>query len=251
MKDNTKRFSDRVDNYQNYRPSYTSEVVNYIFCNFGLSKDSVFADIGSGTGIFTEKLLQRCKAVFAVEPNQEMRNASDINLSSYRGYKSINGTSENTTLNANSIDTITVAQAFHWFNIDATRKEFKRILKCDGYVFLIWNKRVTDTPFLNAYENILNNKISEYREVNHNNITHEIIKTFLIRDYSEAIFLNNQVFTLEGVLGRLNSSSYTPKKDTNEYQILENEIVKAFNQFSTNGKVSFNYNTEIYAGKIT
>lgn len=251
MKDNTKRFSDRVDNYQRFRPSYTDETIEFIFSNFGLSKQSVLADIGSGTGIFTEKIVPKCKKVYAIEPNTEMRIAAEKRLSINRSFQSINGTSENTTLDNESIDAITVAQAFHWFNIEDTKKEFKRILKKDAFVFLIWNNRVTNTSFLKEYEEILVSKIPEYTEVNHNNITEDIIKTFLIRDYSKVIFRNNQIFNLEGVLGRLSSSSYTPKQDTKEYEIIKEAIINAFNQYSTDGVISFNYNTEIYSGKIT
>jgi len=248
---NTERFSDRVDNYQKFRPSYTDETINYIIGNFGLSKDSVIADIGSGTGIFTEKLLANFKFVYAVEPNQEMRIAAYKRLSSFKSYKSINGTSEVTTLNAKSLNGITVAQAFHWFNIEKTREEFRRVLKDEAFVFLIWNNRISNTPFLRAYEEILVDKIPEYTVVNHKNISEDIIKSFLIRDYSKVVFQNNQVFDLEGVLGRLSSSSYTPKENTKEYGIIKELIVKAFEQYSENGAISFNYNTEIYSGKIT
>jgi ubiquinone/menaquinone biosynthesis C-methylase UbiE len=248
---NTERFSDRVDNYQKYRPSYTDETIDYIFNNFGLSNDSVIADIGSGTRIFTEKLLKRCKKVYAVEPNPEMRIAADKKLSPYKTYESINGTSENTTLDDKSLNGITVAQAFHWFNIEKTKEEFKRILKKDGYIFLIWNKRVSNTPFLSTYEKILIENIPEYSVVTHNNINEDIIKGFLTKDYSKASFSNNQVFDLKGVLGRLNSSSYTPKENTKEYGLIKVLISKAFTQYSENGFISFNYNTEIYSGKIT
>jgi ubiquinone/menaquinone biosynthesis C-methylase UbiE len=248
--DNTERFSNRADTYEKFRPSYTDEAVDYIFGNFGFSKDSVIADVGSGTGIFTEKVLPKCKFVYAVEPNLEMRTVADKRLSSYKSYRSVIGTSEKTTLDDTSQDAITVAQAFHWFNIEKTKREFARILKKDAFVFLIWNNRIADTPFLREYENILLTKVPEYKVVNHNNITEDIIKNFLIRDYSKAVFPNNQIFNLEGVLGRLKSSSYTPDENTKEYGILKELLVKAFNRYSENGVISFNYNTEIYAGKI-
>ena len=249
--DNTQRFSDRVENYQKFRPSYTDETIDYIFHNFGLSRDSVLADVGAGTGIFTEKLVTKCKLVYAIEPNQEMRTAADKRLSSYSSYKSINGTSDKTMIGNNSIDGITVAQAFHWFDIVKTKKEFKRILKKDAYVFLIWNNRIANTPFLSAYEDVLKNKLPEYKVVNHKNITDEIINTFINKDYQKTIFPNTQTFTLDGVLGRLSSSSYTPKEDTKEYHIIKEEIINAFNQYSSGGFVEFNYNTEVYSGKIT
>ena len=174
--DNTKRFSDRVDNYDKYRPSYTNEAISYIFNEFNLTNESVIADIGSGTGIFTEKIIPNSNLVYGVEPNTEMRSIAELKLGKYRSFKSIDGTSDKTTIDANSIDAITVAQAFHWFDIESTKKEFIRILKKDAYVFLIWNKRLINTPFLEAYERILFDKIPEYKVVNHKNISEEIIK---------------------------------------------------------------------------
>jgi len=251
MMDSTKRFSDRVESYKRFRPSYTTEVIDYIFSGFGLLRDSTIADVGSGTGIFTEKLIGRCKRVYAVEPNREMRIAAEEKLSSFESYVSVAGTSEDTSLDDTSVDAITVAQAFHWFNIDKTRTEFRRVLKKDSFVFLIWNNRISNTPFLKAYNEILLERIPEYKVVDHKNVTEDIIRDFLVRDYSKVSFPNNQVFDLEGVLGRLNSSSYTPKQESNEYVLIEKDIKNAFQKYSSNGLVSFNYMTEVYSGKIT
>ena len=248
--DNTKRFSDRVDNYDKYRPSYTNEAISYIFNEFNLTNESVIADIGSGTGIFTEKIIPNSYLVYGVEPNTEMRSIAELKLGKYRSFKSINGTSDKTTIDANSIDAITVAQAFHWFDIESTKKEFMRILKKDSFVFLIWNKRLINTPFLEAYEEILFDKIPEYKVVNHKNISEEIIKKILEKDYSKRTFNNNQKFNLDGVLGRLSSSSYTPKPNTSEYKAIEKEIVKTFEKYSINNTIMFNYDTEIYSGRF-
>lgn len=125
-----------------------------------------------------------------------------------------------------------------------------RILKKDAYIFLIWNKRLINTPFLDAYEKILFDKIQEYKVVNHKNISEEIIKEFLEKDYSKRTFNNNQKFDLDGVLGRLSSSSYTPKHNTNEYKTIEKEIAKTFEKYSINNTIMFNYDTEIYSGRF-
>lgn len=60
MKKNTERFSDRVDNYVKYRPSYTRGFIDYLYTNVGFSKDSLIADIGSGTGILTADFSAKC-----------------------------------------------------------------------------------------------------------------------------------------------------------------------------------------------
>ena len=74
--DTTSRFSNRVENYVQYRPGYPAEAVDHICIKAGLKEDAVIADVGSGTGIFTRIMLERGYRVFAVEPNDEMRQAA-------------------------------------------------------------------------------------------------------------------------------------------------------------------------------
>ena len=79
----TQRFSSRVDNYVRYRPGYPREVLNLLKKGCDLVTDSVIADIASGTGIFTQMLLENGNRVFGVEPNAEMRRAGEAFLRSY------------------------------------------------------------------------------------------------------------------------------------------------------------------------
>ena len=81
---------------------------------------STIADIGSGTGILTQQLIHECSKVYAIEPNSDMRRVAEKRLRNEPGFISINGTAENTTLENESIDYITAAQSFHWF--DSKRK---------------------------------------------------------------------------------------------------------------------------------
>ena len=68
----------------------------------------------------------------------------------------MNASAEATTLPDNSIDLFVAAQAFHWFDIPAARREFQRILKPGGSALLLWNTRkLGGTPFLEAYEKLL------------------------------------------------------------------------------------------------
>ncbi len=155
MKDTTKRFSNRVENYIKYRPSYPQKLIDYLIEIVGINKNSTVADIGSGTGIFTKLLVDKVKTIYAVEPNNEMRSAAIKAFGNFSNCFSVNATAENTTLENNSIDFITSAQAFHWFNIPKSKLEFKRILKRDGKLILIWNNRVNNTEFLKVYEEAL------------------------------------------------------------------------------------------------
>ena len=150
----TTRFSNRVDNYVKYRPSYPGEIVPFLENSIGLNKEQRIADIGSGTGIFSELFLKNGYHVIGIEPNEDMRHAAEHHLSQYTGFSNLDQRAEQTGLNDQSIDLITVAQAFHWMEPGATKNEFQRILKPGGHILLAWNLRLHNTPFLKEYETL-------------------------------------------------------------------------------------------------
>ena len=139
------RFSDRVENYVKYRPTYPAEILQ-LFCDeMNLQSDSVVADIGAGTGISAKMFLENGNRVFGVEPNTAMQNAAVEFLKGYSQFTLVDGTLESTTLDSGAVGFIVAAQAFHWFKHEETRKEFRRILKDKGFVALIWNERQLDS----------------------------------------------------------------------------------------------------------
>ena len=71
------RFSNRVENYIRYRPSYPPQVLETLRVECGLTPDSTVADIASGTGIFSRLLLENGNRVYGVEPNRDMREAAE------------------------------------------------------------------------------------------------------------------------------------------------------------------------------
>ncbi|MGC9778152.1 MAG: class I SAM-dependent methyltransferase [Candidatus Heimdallarchaeota archaeon] len=178
-KDPTKRFSDRVENYVKYRPSYPKKLITVLKDKRIISDNSIIADIGSGTGIFTRILLDTGCKVFAVKPNDEMRNKAEASLLHFSYFISINGQAEQTTLDSNSINVLTVAQAFHWFDLEKTRKEFLRILKPEGYLVLVWNERLIDEVlFQKEYDSLLRQYCPEYVKVSYHKVTDEQINRF-------------------------------------------------------------------------
>ena len=138
------RFSDKAKKYERYRPQYPEEALTEILRQSGIIPytNQKVADIGSGTGKFTKLLLDRGFEVYAVEPNNEMRAIAEKKFIDNEHFNSISATSEDTTLEDRSISLITVAQAFHYFDIENTKKEFLRILKPGGKVALLWNFRL-------------------------------------------------------------------------------------------------------------
>lgn len=248
--DSTTRFSDRVENYIKYRPGYPSEIIDYLKSEDILKSDSVIADIGSGTGISSEMFLKNGNTVYAIEPNTPMREAAEKLLSKYDNFRSIDAAAENTTLPDNSIDLIVCAQAFHWFDIPKVKIEFKRILKPEGSVCLIWNERVLNgNPFLIDYEKLLLKYGTDYANVRHENIDNNKLAEFFAGGYITKTFPNKQVFDYEGVKGRLLSSSYTPQKSSQLFEPMLAELKQIFDKNEIDGKIEFLYDTNIYINK--
>lgn len=249
--DNTKIFSNKVENYIKFRPSYPSEVIDFLYTNLGINKDSTIADIGSGTGIFTKLILAQKNKVYAVEPNEEMREAAEKLLNKYEKFISVNGSAESTTLMSSSVDVVVSAQAFHWFDRLKAKKEFSRIIHPEGKVILVWNKRIkAGNPFFIDYEQLLINYAKEYKKISLENIGDTELKEFFQNTYDTRIFPNNQYFNFDQLKGRLLSSSYAPLPSDDNYEPMIKELKNIFDKFNHNGFVSFEYQTMVYGGNI-
>lgn len=250
MTDPTKRFSDRVRDYIKYRPDYPAEIISFLEEKIGFSKKWIVADIGSGTGILSRLFLKNNNKVYCVEPNKEMREAGEKEFGKYSNFISIDGKAESSKLYENSIDIITAGQAFHWFDLQETRKEFSRILKDDGYVVLIWNDRKTDADrFAKEYEKLVNDFGTDYKKVDHKNVTEEILRSFY-KTYDMKVFTNYQDLDYKGLRGRLGSSSYLPGNSHPDFNKMMKRAEEIFRNSQVNGLVRIKYNTKLYFGKI-
>jgi len=247
MSKTIERFSNRVENYVKYRPGYPSEVLQTFREAMNLTENSVIADIGSGTGISAKVFLENGNTVFGVEPNAAMRNAAENFLQEFAEFKSVDGTAENTELDDNSVDFVTAAQAFHWFDPAKTRAEFSRILRARGFVVLIWNERLLEAnDFLRDYEKLLIKYGSDYEKVRHDNIDPNKLKEFFQTDFSQKTLQNIQTLDFDGLRGRLMSSSYMPTETDELFEPMIIELQALFDKCAENGKIDILYDTKIF-----
>lgn len=248
----TSRFSDRVDNYARYRPSYPPEILHALRTECGLTPNHVVADIASGTGIWTRMLLENGNQVFGVEPNPEMRQAGERLLTGFPRFTSVGGTAEATTLADQSVDFVTAAQAAHWFDRRRSRLEFTRILRPGGWLALLWNERLTDsTAFLRNYEQLLLAYGTDYKEVRHERTTAAVNEFFDPAPFLELAFPMRQEFDYAGVEGRLLSSSYAPGPGHPKHESMLRELRKIFDKHKREDRVGFDYTTRLYFGHLT
>lgn len=241
-----KRFSSRVENYIKYRPSYPLEIIEFLKGKKILAEDSVIADIGSGTGILTRLFLDNGNQAYGIEPNKDMRKAAEKFLQKYTNFTSLDGSAESTGLEENCIDLITAGQAFHWFDVKKSKREFKRILKPNGNIALIWNNRgKAGGGFNSSYENFILKYGVDYREVRKNERNVDLFFNF-----QKEIFYNFQELDFTSFKGRVLSSSYIPLANNPIFPKMILELEDLFNKNQRNGFIRIEYDTEIYLGKV-
>jgi ubiquinone/menaquinone biosynthesis C-methylase UbiE len=236
--------------YDKYRPRYPEGILDFMKMELGFSSASTVADVGSGTGILCELLLKNGNFVFGVEPNSAMKDIAEAILSRYPNFRSVNGCAEATTLPSASVDFITAAQSFHWFDASKARVEFSRILKPEGWVILIWNTRNMSTAFMRAYEQLVQDFADKPTRVRHEDVGEKGIRDFL-GEYKKRIFRNAQVLDLAGLEGRLLSSSYSPLPGDPRHSAMLKELRSIFDSHQKEGYVQLEYNTELFCAQFT
>jgi SAM-dependent methyltransferase len=250
--DATRRFSSRVADYIRFRPSYPREIIPLLVRECALRPEARVADLGSGTGLLAALFLDYGCEVFGVEPNAEMRQAGERLLQKYPRFHSIDGRAEETTLPARSVDFVTAGQAFHWFDRERSRLEFRRISRLPGWVVLAWNERLVEGPFLEGYEALLQRYSTDYAKVDHRQVDDAAMDGFFgAGAWRLATFPNDQQFDLEGVLGRMNSSSYAPLKGSAEHDELNAAVSRLFQEHQQSAHVVFRHVTKVYFGDVS
>ena len=251
-RDPTQRFSDRVADYERYRPGYPPALTDHLREHGALSADAAVADVGSGTGISSALFLDAGCEVMAVEPNAEMRVAAERRLGDKARFHSIAARAEATTLPDASIDLIAAGTAFHWFDRDATRTEFARILRPREHVALFWNVRSLDSAFMRGYEELLRARCVEYAATNaRERADDNAVRAFFGSNaIDKAQFANMQTLDFDALLGRLLSSSYAPREGQPSHRTMVDALRSLFDRHAENGRVAMLYDTCLYLGRL-
>lgn len=248
----TERFTGRVESYRRYRPGYPPALVDLLSRACGLTSHSVIADIAAGTGLLTEVFLAAGFSVTAVEPNAQMRAACSELTKNYPRLRVAEGTAETTALANRSVDLITVAQAMHWFDLDRARAEFVRIVKPGGWSAIIYNNRPPGgDAFHEGYEHLLQEFGVDYADVKQQHMGHKSLAAFFAPAAMEcAVLANEQSFDLEGLEGRVLSSSYMPQPGHPRFEAMREAVQRLFDQTQTNGGVTMKHDCVVCWGQL-
>jgi SAM-dependent methyltransferase len=241
------RFSGKAQMYSKYRPGYPKAILNILSEETDFERAKIVADIGSGTGLLSKVFLENGNKVFGVEPNDEMRSLAEKNLSGFDYFVSVKGTAENTGLDSRSVDLVAAGQALHWFDRDACRSEFARIL-IGGNVLIVYNERSKDKKgAMEAYENVTN-KHTKKTEVP--DIDDDFLSKFFKKGYKKFSVPNEQSLDFEGLLGRAESASYLPSQGQEGFVEMKHDLQTLFNAHQKNGRITLEYSTLLFLGQI-
>jgi SAM-dependent methyltransferase len=195
-------------------------------------------------------LASRGVRVIGIEPNADMRHQAETeSLSALRPeptYQS--GRAEATGLPEASADAVLAAQAFHWFEPEATLRELHRILRPNGWVILLWNERDEADPFTHAYgAGVRQLTDAEVFEPHHGK-GDVLLTSPLFTEGERAFFPNEQVLDEASLLGRAFSASYAPR-DGESVTRYADKLRLAFRRFQKDGRVTMCYETSVFLAR--
>lgn len=245
-----RRFSNRVEDYIRYRPGYPPELIAWLADAIDLKPSWIIADVGSGTGFLAREFCNHGNLVYAVEPNAAMRAAAEEIFARDPHFVSVEGSAEATTLPDGSVDVVAAGQAFHWFDPEKTRAEWRRILSPGGRALIVFNsRRIETTPFMREYDAYLTQHAVDYTGVDHRRVLGDGLKAFL-DEMLEWRFNFLKQLTWEDLRGLSMSSSYVPAPDHPQHEAFMNGLRNLFDEHAVEETVDMLYQTEAYVGRL-
>lgn len=242
-------FSAKVADYAASRPDYPAALFDALDAR-ALHAAATIADVGAGTGLLTRGLLGRGYSVVAVEPNPAMRNVCDRECGAFVRYRSVEGTAESMPLAPASVDLVTAAQAFHWFDVERARAECLRVLTPRGNVALIWNDRDMGDPLHPALDEVFQAFGGEKRSalVAHEDRSH-VQAFFGTARPDVSSWPHEHSIAIEGLIALAFSRSYMPERSTSTGAAAIESLRRVFERFSTDGRLTVRYRTALFLGR--
>lgn len=245
------KFTGKSSLYDRYRPGYPSRFFHELISAYiGRKEKFVIADIGAGTGIFTELIASIGKEVVAIEPNDDMRSILKERMEG-KQVRCVNGSAEKTGITDTSVDLVTVAQAFHWFDAAAFKKECQRILKKNGLVMLIWNSRDHTSKLNKETAKISKKYCPNFQGFSGGiNIEQLDLQQFFTNGYEHYAVSNPLKMDKEHFIGRNLSASYAPKKEDYFYNEFVEELGFLFEKYNKEDTLLVPNDLHVYVGAV-
>lgn len=160
-------FTNLARQYVN-RPAYDTVLLNKILALINKDvKEIISADVGAGTGKLTKVLAEMgVTTIYAVEPNDAMREEGILYTKEFPFINWMTGSGEDTGLQSDSVNWVTMASSFHWTDPAKSLPEFYRVLRSKGFFTILWNSRnVSASPLHTEIEEQIKTIVPELKRV--------------------------------------------------------------------------------------
>ena len=229
-----------ADVYERARPEYPREAVAWLAELLELREGRTVVDVGAGTGKLTRALVETGARVIALEPGEAMlgelrRVLPDV--------QTIVGGAEAIPLGDESVDAITVGQAFHWFRHDEALPEMRRILRPHGGVALIWNGRDKDAEVSRHLSELLADFVPPDRAAP-GTWSNALGASDLFGPLEERCFRFAQTLDADGFAGRILSISFVASTSAERQAELEGKLREYV--AANGGQIELPYVTDVY-----
>jgi SAM-dependent methyltransferase len=248
----TERFSSRVEAYRRFRSRYPREIIPVLEEQCGLTRESIVADVGAGTGMLAELFLENGNRVFAVEPNPDMRAACQELVARYLYLTCVDGTAEETRLADRSVDFVGVGRALHWFDQEKCRPEFARILRDGGWVVLAsQGPHERSEPVIREFQTILKEHSLDYAHMRKRYDIESAARDFFAGgEFHEAEFAKPEEMTREELEGFTLSLSVTPQPGHPGFPPMQQALREYFARHESDGKIRMPMTCKIHFGHL-
>jgi SAM-dependent methyltransferase len=232
-----------ADVYERARPEYPPEAVAWIVDELDLREGRTVLDLGAGTGKLTRALVETGAHVIAVEPGEAMLVQLRAVLPDV---EALRGGAEAIPLSDDSVDAITVGQAFHWFRHDDAVPEMHRVLRPGGGVALIWNSRDPEHPLQQEISELIKPFIPPNRPHVRDSVP-GLFASGLFAKPVERTFRFAQQVSVDGYAERIASVSFVAAAPAEERRELDRKLREIVAE--TGGAVELAYLTEVYVSR--
>jgi SAM-dependent methyltransferase len=235
----SRSFEEVAAIYERARPGYPPEALAWIAEAFDLREGRTVLDLGAGTGKLTRQLVETAAHVVAVEPGDAMRAELERAVPQA---EALRGSAEEIPLPDESVDAITVGQAFHWFRHDEALPEMRRVLRPGGGVALLWNTRDPDSPLVQEVGHVLEDVLKDRAPTPDSSL--QLVDSPLFGPVEERAFHFSQQLDADGLAERVASISFVAAMPTKKRKDID-ERIRAVVQ-AEGGHIDFPYVTDVY-----
>lgn len=248
----TEIFDNTAKYYSKYRDNYPRELFEFLR---EISPDNKLAvDLGCGTGQVAIPVSKYFDKVMASDISSDMIKEASENSSEIKNIEWTVAKSEDVLLEKNSVDLITIAQAFHWMDKDLIIKNAKTSLKNNGVFALIsaaslWNG-ISEWEI--EIKKLIQSFLGEERKAGENKsfpkdtVSYEDRLKNAFGNVTTQTFKMKRIYDYDSLLGYLYSTSFSKKElYGDKYEQFETELKTIFDEYENNGEIFVDKNLDL------